>query len=214
MHEDERLFDALATTLSELGTAFEPGELAYLALTSKAELPIRDRLAWRLQNRLGDAYVVSREWRRADIAVLEHDVPRLQVEAKAMYGFDVLSAAGRGKYLAKLRADAIKMSLLAPDAVPHLLALITYVDGSIETHLRQHVVKYSSGIAAALQKHAGALAVQAQARDLWESDIAQLGGPVRRFNIQGGAVWGATVQVDAYLMGPLSSHAKLRTANG
>jgi len=35
--------------LDALGrVTFEPNELAYLALTSKPELPIRDRLAWQL----------------------------------------------------------------------------------------------------------------------------------------------------------------------
>lgn len=55
---------------------FRPGELAYLALTSKPELAIRDRLAFQLHEKLKqNGFSVSREYsledhKRADIAVL------------------------------------------------------------------------------------------------------------------------------------------------
>jgi hypothetical protein len=95
MHEPLVIADAMAATLSEAGSSFEANELAYLALTSKVELPIRDRVAWHLQLTLGDDYVVSREWRRADIAVLRQNVPLVQVEAKAMYECEVQSQVSR-----------------------------------------------------------------------------------------------------------------------
>ena len=63
--------DGLSAAVAGLATAFEAGELAFLAATSKPELPIRDRVAWQLSRSLGADYVVSREWRRADIAVLK-----------------------------------------------------------------------------------------------------------------------------------------------
>ena len=160
MRESLTVADAMATTLSEVGSSFEANELAYLALTSKVELPIRDRLAWHLQFALGDEYVVSREWRRADIAVLRQNAPLVQVEAKAMYAFDLLSAKSRAKYLAKLTSDGHKMASLAPSCDAYLLALVTHVDGSIATHLRQHVVKYSSGIRGALSRQGSTRAEQ------------------------------------------------------
>ena len=46
--------DVLLQGLEDAGTSFEPGELAYLALTSKVELPVRDRFAWELHRRLED----------------------------------------------------------------------------------------------------------------------------------------------------------------
>lgn len=45
--------------------SFDPGELAYLALTSKSEHIIRDRLAWTLSTR---GHRVARDWRaRGDL---------------------------------------------------------------------------------------------------------------------------------------------------
>lgn len=194
------LFEAVST-VEEL---FAPNELAYLALTSKAELPIRDRLAWKLQEELGEPYVVSREWRRADVAVLRGDLPLLQVEAKAMYAFDVLSAKSRAKYLAKLTSDGLKMASLAPDSDAYLLALITQVDGAMATHLRKHVVKYSSGIRSATRKNGNAATVMSMSRHLWEADLAQFTSPFLRATLDGGVMWGMRVEIDAYLIGPLS----------
>ncbi|WP_431993677.1 hypothetical protein [Streptomyces albogriseolus] len=76
-----------------MATSYAPGELAYLALTSKPELTVRDRLAWTLQTRLAGA-VVAREWRNTagwiDLAVLDmagHS-PQALLELKAAYTFD------------------------------------------------------------------------------------------------------------------------------
>lgn len=79
---------------------------------------------------------------------------------------------------------------------------------------RRLLGRYSSGVTAAMLKHSGASAVHAQARELWETDIAEVSRAVRRFTLQGGKVWGTGVQVDAYLIGPVTIHAELRTPDG
>ena len=73
-------------------------------MTSKVELPVRDRLAWRLSRDLGDEFIVSREWRRADIAVLAGGDVVAEIEAQAMYTFDIVATRGRKAYLRSLRA--------------------------------------------------------------------------------------------------------------
>ena len=80
----------LAQCLERAAKTFAPGELAYLALTSKIDRPLQDRLAWSLRTQL-PALVVSREWRNTDIAVLSADgrSPMVLLEAKARYSFDV-----------------------------------------------------------------------------------------------------------------------------
>jgi hypothetical protein len=196
-------------TLSQITTDFAKNELAYLALTSKAELPLRDRVAWRLQVALGESYVVSREWRRADIAVLRGDAPLLQIEAKALYGFDVLRTTTRTKYIQRLASDGLKMAAVAPDSAAYLLALITHVDGTIQPHLRKHVVKYSSGIRAATARLGNAAAVTTAARGLWQEALTQFACPSRRFLIEAGVMWGMHVEVDAYLIGPLPREAAI-----
>ena len=78
----------LEKALSNVGRDFEEDQLAFLALTSKPELQIRDALAWRLHRALPDL-IVSREWRRTDLAVLDRaGNPLMLLEAKAMATFD------------------------------------------------------------------------------------------------------------------------------
>lgn len=60
----------LAECLERAAESFAPGELAYLALTSKIERPLQNRLAWSLHTQL-PGRVVSREWRSTEIARLE-----------------------------------------------------------------------------------------------------------------------------------------------
>jgi hypothetical protein len=54
------------------------------------ERPLQDRLAWSLHTQLPDL-VMSREWRRTDLAVLDGDAskPLLLLEVKAMHTADL-----------------------------------------------------------------------------------------------------------------------------
>lgn len=93
------------------------GELTYLSLTGKPEGPIRDRVAWLLQNKLdedGDNLLSSREYKRYDLAILKpNNLPnKKEPEVKHIYEFKVGSAASfRGelkqadKYVNRLVSD-------------------------------------------------------------------------------------------------------------
>lgn len=194
-----------------LAAAFEDGELAFLAATSKPELPIRDRMAWHVSRRLGDEYVVSREWRRADIAILRGRDVVTQIEAKAMYSFDVLQQRGRQAYLDRMIADAVKMSALARSD-RYLLSTVTDVRGKISEHVQQYVVKYSPMIARAAAAH-GSDAVQHLGRERWLRDLeATFGGATVVTHVEGGLVWELEVSVDVFLTGPLTDSEHTATS--
>jgi hypothetical protein len=198
---------ALRTSVDALAHAFRPGELAYLAATSKAELPIRDRLAWLLHGALGDDFVVSREWRRADLAVLVNDVVIAQIEAKALYTFDILKEVRAGwpqtGYLGRLKHDAEKMTALA-QSDRWLLSLITDVRGFIPQHLARHVVKYSSGITTAILVPGEELRDSTQ--HLWVEALNRAFGCecTTSLRVDGGSIWDLDVSVDICLTGPLT----------
>lgn len=94
----------------------DPHLLAWLGLTSKPELAVRDHLGWLLETSVAPVGQVAREWRRTNLAVLVDGKPRLLIEGKAMYGFDALSVTNRGKYVESIAADLRKASSLAPAA--------------------------------------------------------------------------------------------------
>jgi hypothetical protein len=79
-----------------LGEALKgaPDELAFLALTSKIELPVRDRLAYRLLERMRPTDRIAREYKRSDIACLQGSgQPCAIIELKACYSVDLVENA-------------------------------------------------------------------------------------------------------------------------
>ena len=186
--------DVLLQGLADAGTSFEQGELAYLAVTSKVELPVRDRFAWELHRRLEDrSLLVAREWRRADLAVVREGDALVVIEGTALYAFDVLREPGLHKYRAKVTGDLAKAAALAPHADAYALVLCTHVLGEIAPQLRRWVVKYSSGIIGAAKSHGHA--GQEAAREALGGELSQLGPsdlercPVDRY---GGLTWSST----------------------
>jgi len=91
----------------------EESELAYYALTSKPECPVRDKLAYALQVRLAPSLVVDREWRRVDLAVrsIPERCPKLVLEVKAMAAADCCrkSEARKDEYKGCLANDLRKL---------------------------------------------------------------------------------------------------------
>lgn len=65
--------------VSNISSKFQDNELAYLALTSKIELPLRDKIAFELHKKIADTHLICREWKsknnksqnRVDIAIID-----------------------------------------------------------------------------------------------------------------------------------------------
>lgn len=98
---DKIIFESIKSIQEFYNNKNNQDELAYLALTSKIELPVRDKIAWYLYNRLGNEYIVSREYpvgrKRIDIAILDKKgSPFIYIEFKAMYTFDCIQTS-RGR---------------------------------------------------------------------------------------------------------------------
>ena len=87
----------LANYINSIQDIFNENELAYLSLTSKNELVIRDKIAYKLHKELKD-HIVSREYSpsnlrssRIDLAILKDSQIIDLIEFKSMYTFDALN---------------------------------------------------------------------------------------------------------------------------
>ena len=145
--------ELVAENMRTLIEDFRPDELAYLALTSKIELPIRDRLAFRLRQRLLESndLALAREWKKFDLAVVtDASEVRLLLEAKAMYSFDLFSSS-ISKFVRECSRDLRKLREAGANSPtsPTLLtlALVTHphCPGAIPLHWKG-VVKYFAGV--------------------------------------------------------------------
>jgi hypothetical protein len=101
--------DILDDEMKKIAISFNENELAYLALTSKIEFPIRDKLAYNLYKKLwGQGIIVAREWRRSDLAFLDGGEPVFICELKAAYTFDIFK---HEDYLKLIEKDIAKAKL-------------------------------------------------------------------------------------------------------
>ena len=199
MTHDCALGDVLLQELRDLADEVDADELAYLAATSKVELPVRDRFAWRLHRRLEPhGLTVAREWKRADLAVLDGATVVAVLEAKALYAFDLLREAQRTRDGTLIAGDMAKAALLAPSAQRFALVLVTHVTGVVQPDLRANVVKYAGGISAALLRHGGAAVRQGALTALGEDLVAL--GTVDHVPFKHGLAFGLEVGVDAWLV--------------
>jgi len=194
--------EVLKEELAGLAAAFNHGELAYLALTSKVEFPIRDRLAFRLHARLGGgATQVAREWHRTDLAVFTGGVPSLLLEVKAMYSFDAIdSEIGLQNFHRQVLRDRDKS--LRPEASSaeiYALLLVTHPRGGCGETL-DAVVKYRAGIQRGAKRGIERVREEAAAavsKAFYDFRLITTGG-----SLDAGTAFGVPVSIDYYLFGP------------
>ncbi|WP_295890655.1 hypothetical protein [uncultured Vibrio sp.] len=110
--------------LAELAAEFSPNELAYLGLTGKVELQIRDKLAYVLhRDYLNEGFdSVAREWKLVDLALMLNETPQVLLEAKAMYVGDFLTSSWQ-KFVHSMHKDLDKCQKLSP-STPFLTLLV------------------------------------------------------------------------------------------
>lgn len=158
--------EILANSLSSVDKDFRSNELAYLALTTKIEHPLRDRWAFRLFKEFFDKQTVSREWLRTDLAILENGNPLALIELKAMYTFDAaLDPEGIRGFCDAMDDDITKASHLADKSTDiYTVLLATHPKQKIEEKL-EGVVKYMSSINRAIELYGSEEAVAEQAID-------------------------------------------------
>lgn len=150
--------------LDDLPSSFHRGELAYLSLTAKSEQHLRDHLAFSLQRKL-KGYLVCREWRRHDLAILskESDVPEAVIEAKVMYTFDALTGSRRNHLEKLLEGDIGKLNEKCPGSERMILLFLTHPQTSVPEEMRE-AIKFARGINGTYRRDGGAGRVLRMAR--------------------------------------------------
>ena len=153
MVTESEICATLIDALHRLANAFAPDELAFLATTTKAELPIRDRLGYLLYTEAlrGGKYIVTREWQRFDLALLTHDgAPLALIELKCFYTFDMFAPKAASMFPSAVARDVAKLGRHASSSGSHQPITFTLL---LATHLHEQppkhldcAIKYSKGI--------------------------------------------------------------------
>lgn len=197
--------------IQALPDRFLPGTLGYLTATSKVEGPVRDALATYFYEHLGSEWPVAREWTdRRDLAILHRGEPMMELEAKALYGFDVLQQWHRRDYLLGWRGhagDVLGMAeTIKSSGTAYLLSIVTHPMSAIPTEL-QAVIKYGD------KGHNSTLAGLGNGERLyaaaqrWGTDLGYWGEVTDVVSHELGDVYGVPFRLDLHLVGPLSMQA-------
>lgn len=192
--------DLIIGSLQSLEQEFQPNELAYLALTTKIELPFRDRWAFSLYRTLRDSFAVSREWKRTDLAILNGKSPEVLVELKAMYSFDAaLDTVGISGFTDAMTADANKARLLAgAETEIYTVLLSTHPAGPFPPEMAS-IVKYVPGINKAVNRCGSGQKVQRIAREAVNETLRGR-NLVATGSLDGGRAFSNRVVIDYWLV--------------
>lgn len=135
----------LEKIITNLEKRFENNELAYLALTSKIENVLRDKIAFDFHRLYKNQKIVCREWTnqkgtklKSDLAILNlNSEPELIIEFKAHS-----SIVGIGEWAKSLKDDYLKNKNLYKNAEIIYVLFANYIDNIPNNELYLNSVKY------------------------------------------------------------------------
>ncbi len=131
---------------------FRKNELAFLALTSKIENHLRDKIAFVLHENFKDELIISREWndrngKKADIAIFNNDP---NINFNRQYNIDYLIEFKaqavpifQKSFTNKFYDDLIKMANAAEDkTLGYFILFNNIIEGNLEENLSNPALKY------------------------------------------------------------------------
>lgn len=189
--------DSLIEVIKESMSSFRENELAYLSITSKNELQIRDRIAYELYSKYNN-YIISREYKprgvksRIDLAILENNQIKDIIELKSMYTFDAFNI---NKFIEAIRKDFNKNSELVIDGVnQYEIIIATHVKAVPDKEFRYYVKYYSS-----IAKHTSNIENNTKLVEELDNRIREKFSKekyeIKNFNISVGQAFGVDVDV-------------------
>lgn len=149
------VIDELVKVIQDSSDSFGENELAYLSLTSKNELVIRDRIAYRLHVELKNS-IVAREYSvkginsRIDLAILENYNIKDIIELKSMYTFDAVD--GLDKFIDSVNRDFDKNRSLKNNTTNQFAIVIGTHPRSLPSEKYKDFVKYYNSIKRYMKK--------------------------------------------------------------
>lgn len=147
--------DELVKVIQDSSFLFGENELAYLSLTSKNELVIRDRIAYKLHLELKNS-IVAREYSvkginsRIDLAILENENIKDIIELKSMYTFDVLG--GLDTFIDSVNRDFDKNNSLKNNTTNQFSIIIGTHPKDVPSEKYKDFVKYYNSIKRYMKK--------------------------------------------------------------
>ena len=202
--------DDMMTLMVEAIEEIDPDDLAYLFATGKSELEIRNQIALHMHRNAQANQVVSREWNRHDLVVLENGRPRIVVEGKSWIHADAADphklTRGDKSILKGLERDLEKLAETSKkhtDARSFVTMVLFTIDlqGCSARQLKEAHIKYAGTHLRGIKKHENAEELAGHGRGAL-SEILNEYGIVKRHPLNVGHYLGYKVESDFFLLQP------------
>jgi hypothetical protein len=200
--------DEFMTLMMEAVETINPDDLAYLFATGKSELEIRNQIALYLHRNRQDSQVISREWNRHDLAVLEQGKPRILVEGKSWVHTNAAESKklvdGDKSILHALKTDISKLKKTQEqfNSVSMFITIVLFtvdVHGQSKDRLQNAHIKYASTHARGIKNHKDAEELEGRGRGALSQLLAEY-GIVKRQPLKVGQYLDFRVSADFFLL--------------
>ena len=191
---------------------FQVDELAYLALTSKTELPLRDRIAFELHKKFSDTHLICREWKskenksskRIDITIIDKSNYRpvclIELKAQSVVRYEK-------EFTKHLINDLIKIRNLSKDDNVELYYI--YFNNSINfenefEEMYHNSVKYIASVNKSI-KSKNCFTRHCQAN--WDKHLsfANLSKEKsKHLSVDAGKYYNRNILIEAFVFGPVN----------
>lgn len=202
----------IESIISNISSKFQDNELAYLALTSKIELPLRDRIAFELHKKYSDTHLICREWKskenkssnRIDIAIVDKrnlkPLCLIELKAQSVVRYEK-------EYTTHLINDLIKIRNLSKDDNVELYYI--YFNNSIncENEFEEkfhNSIKYISSINNSIK---GKNCFADNCISIWDKHLSNANlrkDKSMHLSIDAGKYYNRNISIETFIFGPVN----------
>jgi len=202
----DSMMNLMVAAISEI----DPDDLAFLFATGKSELEVRNQIALYLNRHSQGDQVVTREWHRHDLAVLEFGNPMILVEGKSWIHADAVSPskmyAGKRSIINGLETDIKKMQHTDDDRgiVNQFITMMLFtvdVHGSSKKRVQEAAITYADSHKRGIKSHKNVTELSSRGRRAL-SDLLENYGMFKWATLETGSFHEFKVTADLFLLQP------------
>lgn len=202
--------DAMMSLMMSAINEIDPDDLAFLFASGKSELEIRNQIGLHLHRIANSEQIVTREWLRHDLAILEHGVPKILIEGKSWIHADAVSPgkmhSGKKSIVHGLKQDIKKMlntESMYTEINKYITVILFTVDvqRSSKGRAKEAAITYADSHRRGIKDHENAIELAGRGRGAL-SDLLSSYGVVKRSSLNTGYFHEFKVEADFFLLKP------------
>jgi hypothetical protein len=206
--------DSMMTIMMSAIKQINPDDLAFLFASGKSELELRNQIGLHLHRMTNSEQIVTREWLRHDLAILEHGVPKLLVEGKSWIHADAVNPSkmhsGKKSIDYGLKQDIKKMLMTEKKfgKIDKFITIVLFtvdVQRSSKARSKEAAITYADSHRRGIKAHENAIELAGRGRGALSDHLSGY-GVVKRDSLNTGYYHEFRVEADFFLLKPEATY--------